>query len=327
MADLPIASAALDDVRSAVAAGVTVLDALPGRLPDAWLPTFINGRMAARLDARMAGTLAGLVVDLAASLLDAIGIRIEQDVSKSIDRRARFRLVDTYGPDPSAILAAAAGEANFGGLPRVLEAVGSDCAIVIRSAHLLTEPWAGPALWALRERVGADDPPQLLLETRPWLKELTRPDAAFFGAARLRLPAPDPRAWQLRDGRPLPAWLWDAADGHPGLIIEVLERNDHDPGAGWRDAVAARRATLDAHFEAARAAHRLGPRLLRAIAQGAPPYRAVVDARPALVARALTQLQRHDLVYRPAPRTWRLADPALSEALRIDRPHGEALGA
>jgi hypothetical protein len=60
--------------------------------------------------------------------------------------------------------------------------------------------------------------------------------------------------------------------------------------------------------------HELAPRLLLRLANGEAPYG--VDERTDRVALVLRRLRQHDLIEQPHPRTWQIAEPLMSAAMR-----------
>lgn len=326
MLELPVSPQALEELRAAVAEGPVVLATRSRGLAEAAVHDLAPERPLIAIDPRGAGTIGGLRIDLARALLALLLERDEiNDERVLLDTPGRLALGRAFGPRAGEALSLAAGSLQSTlSLDDLLSAVPESAPLVVHDAHLLSEPWAGRALWSLRARAADAAPPWLLLLTRPWQTGLTDREAAFFGfARRLALPAPTEADWAraLRDaGRPMHPhdlrWLTDQTVGHPDVILEALRNDARNVRHGWRACVDARRVVLDVILDAARAAHPLGPRLLVAVASGEPPYPAVPDAKSARIAHALRRLRDHDLVYQPEERTWRLADPALAAALR-----------
>jgi hypothetical protein len=331
MLELPVPRQALEELRTALAEVPVVLATRSRGLAEAAVRDLASERPRISFDARGAGTIGGLRIDLARALL---ALLLERDQTNDervlLDTPGRLALGRAFGPRADEALNLAAGSLQPSlSLDDLLSAVPESAMLVVHDAHLLGERWAGRALWSLRARAADAAPPWMLLLTRPWQTGLTDREAAFFGfARRLELPPPTEAEWARalsEAGRRVHPhdlrWLIDQTVGHPDVTLEALRSDARDVRRGWRACVAARRVVLEVVLDAARAAHPLGPRLLAAVARGEPPYRAVPDAKPARVAHALRRLRDHDLIYQPQARTWRLADPALAAALRgLRRP-------
>ena len=326
MLELPLSAQALEELRAATAEGPVVLDTRSRGLAKAAVRDVAPERPLIAIDPRGAGTIGGLRIDLARALLSVLLERDEISGERVLlDTPGRLALGRAFGPRAEEALSLAAGSLESSlSLDDLLAAVPESALLVVHDAHLLSEAWAGRALWSLRARAADAGPPWVLLLIRPWQTGLTGSEAAFYGfARRLELPAPSEADWARgldEAGRPAEPhdlrWLTDQTLGHPDVTLEALRNDARDVRRGWRACVDARRVVLEVVLDAARAAHPLGPRLLVAVARGEPPYPAVPDAKPARVAHALRRLRDHDLVYQPEPRTWRLADPALAAALR-----------
>jgi hypothetical protein len=326
MLELPLSPRALEELRTAVVEGPVVLETRSRGLAEAAVRTLAPGRPLIAIEPRGTGTSGGLRIDLARALLTLLLERDETDDERvPLDTPGRLALGRAFGPRAEEALSLAAGSLQSAlSIDDLLSAVPESALLVVHDAHLLSEPWAGRALWSLRARAADAEPPWILLLTRPWQTGLTDREAAFFGfARRLELRAPTEAAWARAldeaDRRVQPhdlRWLIDQTGGNPDVTLEALRNDARNVRRGWRACVDARRAVLDAILDGARAAHPLGPRLLVAVALGEAPYPAVPDAKPARLARALRRLRDHDFVYQPEARTWRLADPALAAALR-----------
>jgi hypothetical protein len=317
---------ALEELRAAVAEGPVVLATRSRALAEAAVRDFAPEHPLIAIDPRGAGTGGGLRVDLARALLAVLLERDEiGDERVLLDTPDRLALGRAFGPRAEEALSLAAGSLQSSlSLDDLLSAVPESALLVVHDAHLLTERWAGRTLWSLRARAAEPAAPWMLLLTWPWQTGVTDREAAFFGfARRLELPAPTEADWARaldEVGRPVQPhdlrWLTDQTGGDPDVTLEALRNDAKNTRRGWRACVEARQVILDVVLDAARAAHPLGPRLLVAVARGEPPYPAVPDAKSARIAHALRRLRDHNLVYQPEARTWRLADPALAEALR-----------
>lgn len=326
MIEMPVSPRAVEELHTAVAEGPVAVDTRSRGLAESAVRDFAAERSMIVVDPRGAGTIGGLRVDLARALLAVLLERDEiGDERVPLDTPGRLVLGRAFGPRAEEVLSLVAGSPRSPvSIDDLLSAVPESAMLVVSDAHVLTERWAGRALWSLRARAADPAPPSVLLLTRPWQTGLTDREAAFFGfARRLELPAPTEADWaRALDEAKRPVhrddlrWLIEQTGGNPDVSLEALRNDAKNVRRGWRACVDARRAVLDVVLDAARAAHPLGPRLLVAVARGEPPYPAVPDAKPARVAHALRRLRDHDLVYQPEPRTWRLADPALAAALR-----------
>jgi hypothetical protein len=153
---------------------------------------------------------------------------------------------------------------------------------------------------------------------------LVSPSAPFLGAGRVDPVGTDrgPGAWErvvamhkLAIDRDDLHFLLPRTQGLAvptvGLLLDAEE-----VGASEALLKQVRKAAeqIPATLKMARIVTRYGPSLLLRLARGLPPY-----SRPSASARdtnrALRQLAYHGLVARAGARTWRVADPLLSDAL------------
>ena len=319
----------------ALAEAPTVVTAQPG-IDASRLAVIAAGRPTMFVDARNGGTEAGLRIDLARAALRVL-LEPDHDIKSiaRLDTRARMRLAEAFGAHAEGVMNLASSvlsdDLSFddlvGGLP-------SDALLVFDHAHVMAQPWAERALWSLRGRAQEQVGPQLALVTRPWHSEsLIGSEAAFFGFARLvDVAPPGPAQWARalgtidRSVAPVDLeWLLERADGNVAVVIEAFASDSRNVRRGWRNVVAAREHVVDSALSVASAVHPLGARLLHSVAADRAPYGAV-PAKPARIAHALRLLRDAELVYQPAPRRWRLTDPALSEALRRHERRGRKFG-
>jgi len=319
-----------DELGEALTEAPTLLTAQPG-IDAGRLAVVAAGRPAVFLDPRYAGTEASLRIDLARAALRALlGREHDMGSPTRLDAGARIRLAEAFGAQAAAVINLAGGAVEEDlSFDEILRGLPSNALLVVEHAHLLAQPWAGRALWSLRGRAEDRDGLQLALVTRPWHTDLLLgADAAFFGFARqVEITPPGPAQWAralASLNRPVaPAdleWLLERADGNVDAALDAFASDGRNVRRGWRNVVGARGQVVELALSAASAIHPLGPRLLQSVAADRAPYSAV-PAKPARIAHALRILRDADLIYQPAPRLWRLADPALSEALRRRERH------
>jgi len=196
-------------------------------------------------------------------------------------------------------------------------------------AHLLADRWARDALWELRGVVQDLQRHALVLGSLTEShRVLVSTSAAFLGAGRVDPVGTDrgPGMWERIVGMHNIAISRD--DLHflvsrtrglavPTLAV-VLDAEELGASAALQKHVTRASEQVPAVLKMARIITRYGPSLLLRLARGMPPY-----ARPSATARdtnrALRQLAYHGLVARAGARTWRVADPLLSDAL-LARP-------
>ncbi len=285
------------------------------------------------LDPRLVGDYPSLVRELVSSIAaDAF----DEDLS------ARLAVIgeSPSGPLPelpagrpdflqvAAKLVDPSNEYSQGALAEVLRYLPSGL-LVVRDAHLLTGRWAHEALWELRGVVQNTQRHALVLGSLTEAHHvLVAPSAAFLGAGRIDPVGTDrgPNTWErVLDTHQITVSREDLhfllSHTH-GLAIPTLSLLLDAEAIGARAAlekhVQHASEQIPAALETARIISRYGPSLLLRLARGLPPY-----ARPSATARdtnrALRQLAYHGLVARAGARSWRVADPLLSDAL-LSRP-------
>jgi len=217
-------------------------------------------------------------------------------------------------------------------LAQLLELPPHGVTLAITWAHLLAERPMGNVLWELRACVTNERNVALILSTFATTKDfLLGEQAALFGAGeKLEITDPTTERWrELVDLHGLPVreedllWLLLRTDGQARATAQILELTRSEaPDAKW----AARQAWEQESERAlariqdivsfARAVNPHGATLMRAIAADEKPYRALrpyADAKQ--IARALSQLAYHGLIYSPRRGLWLLGDPLLRDAL------------
>ncbi len=226
-------------------------------------------------------------------------------------------------------------------LAQLLELPPQGVTLAITWAHLLAERPMGNVLWELRACIANDDSNiALILSTFPAAKDLLVGErAALFGAGeKLEITDPTTERWrELVRVRGLPVsgedllWLLLHTDGQARATAQILELTRSDaPDTEW----VARRiweqeseralARVQDTVSFARGVTPHGAALMRAIAAGEKPYRALgpyADAKQ--IARALGQLAYHGLIYSPRRGLWLLGDPLLRDALTNLDPQTE----
>ena len=306
-------------VRVALDSGPVILSGLPGseleeiakRAGDNVLP----------IAPARAAALPGLVHDVAQAVAAEIGVRSTLKLARLLNRQP---VVVRLPEGPTLI--SESGETTDFSWNDIVNALPPEHLIVVQDAHLLTEPWAERALWALRGRA-ASEPLRVLLLTRPWHEDkLTDSRGPFFGFGKThKIEQPQTARWRKAyDDRVAPdhlSWLLERTRGlvRPTMktLDEAVDESSTTPNVmaawSWLELSSQQEAELAARL--ARGFHRFGPRLLAAIAAGQPPYAAVPGARPNAIATALRTLRDNDLIYQPAPRRWLIANPLLESSL------------
>jgi hypothetical protein len=228
-------------------------------------------------------------------------------------------------------------------LAQLLELPPQGVTLAITWAHLLAERPMGNVLWELRACVTNERNVALILGTFPAAKDfLLGEHAALFGVGKkLEVTDPTTERWrELVRLQELPVadsdliWLLLRTDGQARATAQILEMTRSDaPDAKW----AARRvweqesehafARVQDTVSFARAVNPHGATLMSAIAADEKPYRALrpyADAKQ--IARALSQLAYHGLIYSPRRGLWLLGDPLLRDALTNLDPQTELRG-
>ena len=248
--------------------------------------------------------------------------------------QARVAVANHYGKDLGMALSAAAGGGTKDTIDEwtIARALGPESQgtlLAVRDAHRLPNA----TLWELRDLASAGM--HLLLLTTPEHREqMHAHEGPFYGmSSYLEMPT-----------IPLPNWTARLSpDVHPGLLgellrqtrfrtaitLEILERHERherhelhpapDLGNAWSYAVNSREDEARAVLALSRGIHELAPRLLVALARDEAPY-AHTSERSDRIALALRRLRENDLVERPEPRRWQIADPLLGAAIRRLQP-------
>ena len=249
--------------------------------------------------------------------------RIEDDTPQA--DQARLHLANHFGPDLSEVVAIIRGESPEGwSLERALAtgALPRGSRVVVLQAHRL-QPES--AVWELRQ-IANEAPFQIMLTTRPaHATQLAGPRGAIFGSVHTaELTPPSPGRWQkvlAEHGMQLaPAdleWLLQRTRGRTRTTLSVLEAATESTPirTTWHRAVHDNLVRSGDVLRLSAAIHPYAPRLLKAIASGKPPYRAIENAPSQRVARTLSRLRDLDLIEQPAPRRWEIADPLLAAAI------------
>ena len=315
----------IGQLTDALQLGPVVLTGVPGTAREAVARAALrrlDQREPLILDPVRAGTLAALEADAARRLIailvadpEPVITALAPDQLRSLQRHA--------GPEAQRLVSAAQGGGGAT-LDVLLGLVEGGLTLVVRDAAQLRRRWARDALWTIRARAGDDDPPPIVLLSRPH-DALSDTRDAFLGSATTVMLRP-PSASVLLDrletlGASADAYAqWLTASRRlPAVVAAAFERGDGDAEAGWSALVAETAAQLAIHQRLALEAHQLGPRLLDAIALRQPPYASVPGAATALIAKALSALRDVDLITQPSPRQWQIAGPALEAVLASTR--------
>jgi hypothetical protein len=313
-----IYGAQAEEAREAMDFGPLVLSGLPGSGAHRLALELLDDGAPIQIVPRRAATSDGLRFDLARSILRFLALHsggatpygdFELRVTKAFGSRAREALRLGEGEDAPDL-----------SLTEIAMAIPGDAAVVVSDAHLLAQKWANRATWALRRRCQAEEPPRVVLLTRPWhANMLTGPDSAFLGFAQtIELTTPEPWSWgRAVDDFPTDAVtrLIERTRGLPVPTLAVLARaREHKLSVAnaLASEIEAARPKAEAVERLAHGLHPYGPRLLAAVAANTPVYPAVPGARTDAIAAALRILRDHDLVYQPSQRRWVIADPTVA---------------
>ncbi|MDQ6803579.1 MAG: hypothetical protein M3065_01140 [Actinomycetota bacterium] len=285
-----------------------------------------RGKTAALLDPTGGSTLADVTASTVAQLVD----RIEPAGNGAFDgdsphaRRARLELARRYGSNATRALEIARGASPVGwtlanalGAKSVSES-RAPVLVAIINAHRLPDP----LLWELRDLANIGHAVVLATTHREHVARLSGPAAPLYGnVSVLELPRLNVRDWARALAEPVhPSdleWLLARTRARAASTLEVLAFREPERSirSAWSRAVNARRPEAESVLNLAGAMHTYAPRLLVAIANGAPPYGAIAGAPSQRVARALAKLRDMDLIEQEVPRVWQIADPVLSGAL------------
>jgi hypothetical protein len=182
-------------------------------------------------------------------------------------------------------------------------------------------------LWSVRAVTQREKRMSVALACRPGAVSLAADeDGAFFGDGTwLTISPPRRETWRSATD----AWervdrICELTDGHVWSTASLIERVSRREGlrvTGAFDALAREHAPLAARcVQHAATLHRLGPTLMRGIANGLGPYQAAPDAQSRDVAAAAQRLELAGLAYRPRRRVWRIVNPVVARALREPSP-------
>jgi hypothetical protein len=178
-------------------------------------------------------------------------------------------------------------------------------------------------LWQLRATSQRTPSLRIALVCRPGAVELAADeDAAFYGDG----------TWLTIEPPTLDAWLratpnqadiqevYGLTRGHFWATLRMLQRLHRDPdlsAAGALADLAIENLPLaDRSLQHAGALHRLGPEILRGIANDVGPYQSIPDALSRDVAAAAQRLELGGLAHHPERGVWRVINPLVEAALR-----------
>ena len=326
MTKLPRPQQEREALVEALDTGPVVIGAGPGALPAEFVCESWRGSTL-RVDAAVAGTVDGFSVDVTREVLrhlapnSHIGLNVaatHKDDLVALARAFGRRIDDGI----SAGMGLPSGDFS---IDDALKAVPAGTLLIVESAHLLTQKWAGRTLWTLRGRA-EERQLRVALVSPLWAEDrLLHRDAAFFGFGnRLTVSnEADLDAWTRALGErwdePEIEWAVRRTTGQFAAMLEVVSRAERDRPSlrsAVETIVSARTPLVSATTRAAQSLTTLGGRLVRALALGHQPYPAVPHAAPNRIASGLKILERSGLVYSPARAHWRLSDPLLAAAFR-----------
>lgn len=240
-------------------------------------------------------------------------------------RRARLELARRFGPDVFLALDAAKGEVPetwtltdaTGAHTNISESTPA-LHVVVTNAHRAPEA----AMWELRDLANVGRIVLVATTHQEHLGAHFGADSPLFGNYTVaEVPTVDAQMWTRRiPEEVLPSdaeFLQGRTRGRASSTVDVLSflKPGYTVRYAWSRAVEARKHEAENILNLATGVHSYAPRLLMAIARRQAPYGAIRGAPSQRVARALAKLRETDLIERPAPRTWQIADPVLQGAL------------
>jgi ABC-type cobalamin/Fe3+-siderophores transport system ATPase subunit len=267
---------------------------------------------------------------IAFSHISALGRDMWPGQTRHADHVIREVLRDNY----DVVLGAKGNERSKGGDEDIAVALAATDRLVQRTRTLVVVDHlealelsrafdVRKLLWQLRAASQRQSAMGIALVCRPGAIDVAADEeAAFYGDGTwIRVESPGRDVWRAATQG------WERLDevlqqthGHVWSTLLVIDRVRRDR----RLSVA--RAFADLAFEEQRLAdrcvqhaaslHRLGPELLRAIANDLGPYQAIPDALSRDVATAARRLELGGMTHRPQRGVWRLVDPLVAAALR-----------
>jgi len=246
-----------------------------------------------------------------------------QDAGREVER-ARLQLAGYYAEDLAPALAAAVASARDLSpewtITRALGPSPDNALLAVRDVHVLSPG----AIWELRDLAAAGV--RLLLLTTPERRGVVDgADAPFYGMSTyLEMPTLSLVHWSKAAGGQLtPEALRELLQQtryRTAITLEILERHaargaDSSVAYAYFDAVDARADEAREVLNLSRSLHELAPKLLLTLAAGEGPY-SIQDERSDRIALALRHLRRYGIIEQLLPRSWQIADPLLSAAIR-----------
>lgn len=248
--------------------------------------------------------------------------------TRSADHRVRTVLGSDYG---MALDEGAGAPRSKGGDEDVARALdATERLVATRPARLIVDHLEAPELsraldvrkllWQVRALSQREPALRVTLVCRRGAVNLAAgSDAAFFGDGTwLTIDNPQPEVWRraLGDAEVAEAAL-ARTGGHVHSTLLVAHRAEQAGGVEQAFAtLAVEHSPLAARaVQHAASLHRLGPVLLRAIANDQRPYGAIPDAPSRDVAAAAQRLELAGLTHRVQRGQWRVVNPLVARAL------------
>lgn len=246
-------------------------------------------------------------------------------------RRADHRVRDVLGSDYALAFDQVHGPRSKGGDEDIAVALGATARLVqtvrvILVIDHLEAPELSRALdvrallWPVRELSQRERGLTVTLVGRRGAIDLASDsDGAFFGAGTwMTIEAPRAEVWReaLNKWKALPAALQQTG-GHVVSTLLLAQRawETTDVGREFTELAVEQSGLAARSVQHAASVHRLGPVLLRGIANNQGPYEAIPDALTRDIAAAAQRLELAGLVHRVQRGNWRVVNPLVAQAL------------
>jgi ABC-type cobalamin/Fe3+-siderophores transport system ATPase subunit len=267
---------------------------------------------------------------VAFSHMSALGRDMWSGETRRADHVVREVLRDAY----DVVLDAKGSERSKGGDEDIAVALAATDRLVLRTRTLvivdhLEAPELARALdvrkllWQLRASSQRQSAMGIALVCRPGAVDLAADEnAAFYGdGAWITVEPPRPDVWRnATQGWEQLDEVLQLTHGHVWSTLLVIDRVRRDRrlsvARAFADLALEQRRLAARCVQHAGSLHRLGPELLRAIANDIGPYQAIPDALSRDVATAAQRLELGGMTHRPRRGVWRVIDPFVAAALR-----------
>lgn len=259
---------------------------------------------------------------------------LQRDVWPRSTRRADNMLRDLLGVNYDTALGGVTSERGKGGDEDVARALAAterlaDLRRILIVVDHLEAPELSRALdarsllWQVRATSQTTNNVSIAVACRPGAVSLASDEnGAFFGDGRwVTVEVPRREVWRAATGDwPPIADIWPLTEGHVWSTFLMVDRTRRDPQShavrAFAELAVEQQPLAARSVQHAASLHRLGPQLLRGIANKRGPYRAIPDAPTRDVAAAAQRLELGGLTHRPQRGTWRVINPFVAEVLR-----------